>query len=230
MPAEHLTERVQDATTAVKALVPLVEAISALFATPGGIIAAIVVFAWLLSKFRSLPLLQHFSERKSVRQASMEKYLQEPERGDPVCLKVLREIRDTDMFRTATGIYAEKRRREALVVLHDDLSGIVTWRMIRRADPFLELDENDKFQVRPFTLVERFEFAFNTGVMYFGFGTAAVLFVGALLYPGLTSKDGLILLSAVLGLMALGIYSAVQNFPRRNALSIKDGLAKLDLG
>lgn len=172
-----LTARVEDARAAVEGLPALIGAISVLFSTPSGLFAVIAVSIWLLLKVKSIPLIQHFSQRRSERVASMEKYLDCPEKADITCVRVVQEMRDTHMFRTATGIYAEKRRRDALVSLHERVSHVANWRIIRRAHPFLEFNARHEMRVRSFNWIERVEFAFNTVIMFVSFAVAALLFV-----------------------------------------------------
>lgn len=184
----------------------------------GTAVFAVFVFSYLAIKIPQIPLFQWLIGLK----ASRLKWLTEHTAcisDDVFCKAVIEDIRDAMIFEKATGIYAEKNWRKALVELHD-LTG-VSWVIIRRARKFMSLGADGKINIRALTYGDRIEAWFNAAMAWLFLGMATLTFISILLIePRLpVVLTGVLLLIVLFG-CAFG--AAIQNLPKHAVIMISE--------
>lgn len=124
-------------------------------------------------------LLTYLERREDKKQEKIDKYLSNNSDIDEKCAEIVREQRDTIIFKSVTGIYAEKVFRCALIDLYNKMPYDVTWRMIRKSlSRFILIDDkfnNKVVSVKPVTKMEKITIGYN-------YTMAFLLLVIALMY------------------------------------------------
>lgn len=172
----ELTAQLKDATEAAQQVVPLADAVTNLLQTPVGLIAAVLFFLWLLVNKDFSHLFDLFERKEKKRSEQLDQYVSKPELADPDSVRVLSDLRDAHYFKIATGIYAEKKLRKALITLHNRASHHISWQQIRRAFQYIEISGDEALVIRQFTLFELIGYGYNQLVGYTCLLFAAGLF------------------------------------------------------
>lgn len=222
-----LAPQIKDATEAIQQVPPLVDALANLLQTPSGWVVLAAFFLWLLVN-KDFSHLFDFMERKERRRFEhLDLYVTKPELADEESVKVLRDLRDAHYFKIATGIYAEKNLRSALIALHNRTSHLVGWSSIRRAFPYIQANNRREVKIRELTGFEKFGYWYNQFVGYTSLFAAAGILS---LFVISSSKTFTSLAWGVGGTLAVVFFAMFvfsQNWPEYAARRIQKELAKL---
>lgn len=157
-------------------------------------------------------------------------YMSNQEAANEDVLKVIKDLRDAQYFKVATGIYAEKSLRESLIYLHEKTSHSITWTNIKRSLPYLSATSDTKIEVRKQKCTEKIGYWYNIGVGSLFFCFAIVIFLAFFLVsPG---SVGIIVGGATLSLLCafFAFFVFSQNWPVTSAKKIKEELHKVGQG
>lgn len=218
-----LAAQVKDTTEAIQNLPPLLNSLSGLFNSPISLIVIIAIAIWLLIKTDFSHIFDLLERKDKKRAEQLDLYVSKPELADDEAVKVLRDLRDAHYFKLATGIYAEKSFRNALIRLHTNLSHLVGWTTIRRTLPYIEVTKDGVVSVRELRFIDKIECGFNhiaAGLSFFAF--LAVTFVGANSGISVTFWA----FSTILTLF-VAAYAFSQNLPFKAAKRIRDELRSI---
>ncbi|MDP3811060.1 MAG: hypothetical protein Q8Q78_08670 [Hydrogenophaga sp.] len=206
---------------------PLFNSVSESLQSPVGLVTLLLVFVWLLVNKDVSHLFNLFERKERRRFELLEQYLSKPEIADKETRIAVSELRDAHYFKAATGIYAEKTFRHALLRMHAQTSFTVNWMQIRRARPHIELSTSGDAIIKPFLPFEIFGYWYNTITVYTSLLGAAIT-AAALMFsnhrnlPTLVGGFLLILIA-----VAFAIFVARQNWPYKAALHIQKELSKV---
>lgn len=174
----ELASQVEDLTKAVQKLPSLIDAIWSLLTTTTGIfifLLFLVFLLWLFGNKGFSPALEAFERKEKRRLEQLEAYVSFPESADPEAIKAIRDLRNAYYFKIATGIHAESKLRNVLIKMHETTSHHITWRQIRRALPYIEIDSTDTIKIRKPTRSEKITYRYNQCVAYTSLFVSAVL-------------------------------------------------------
>jgi hypothetical protein len=222
-----LAPQIKDATEAINQVPPLIDALIDLLQTPAGWLLLSALFLWLLINKDFSRLVDLMGRKERQRFEHLDLYVTKPELADEESVKVLRDLRDAHYFKIATGIYAEKNLRSALIKLHDQTSHEVNWALIRRAFPYIQANGQKQVKVRDLTAFEGFGCWYNQLVGYISLLTAAGIFS---LFVFSTTKSFASLIWVISGAFAalfFAMFVFAQNWPEQAAKRIQKELAKL---
>lgn len=226
--AEGLDSQVSSATEAVRKLPELVEAAIELFGTQTGVVIILALAGWLVFRLLSSNWLQFLElvERKSTQRiAALDRYVSAADSSDPVCVEVLRDMRDAYYFQSATGIYAERAARQALLELHRISPTVITWQRIGRAAQHLHYPNRGPAEVVKFSWLE-YAFHWYTLVTAWAATLGGVLMaLMILLIRPMSLTAGIFGFAVSAGSFALGIYMFTQRVPMVAAQRIKREVA-----
>jgi len=220
--------QVRDATEAIQQVPTLVAELTDLLQAPAGWLVLAAFFFWLLVN-KDFSHIFNVLERKERRRFEhLDLYVTKPELADEESVKVLRDLRDAHYFKIATGIYAEKRLRSALIALHNRTSHLVNWGQIRRAYPYINANDSGMVTIRELTGFERVSYWYNQFVGYTSLLLAAGIltlffFSGSKTFTSLAWGVG-----GTLFVVFFALFVFAQNWPALAAKQIKRELAKLE--
>lgn len=219
--------QIDKATDMVKSIPEFITAVSDLLQSPHGWLVLVVLLIWFLINRDLSHLFSLFERGEKQRLDKLESYVSNPSAADEKSLNVIKDLRDAYYFKVATGIYAEKGRRESLIKLHNDISHTINWVQIKRALPFIIAHSDMNSSIRDMEFRDKFVHYYNLAV-----GFLFLVFAIAVLLMFLISKPQN--LSGVLigvggaltpALFALFVFS--QNLPFESAKKIKKELERL---
>lgn len=223
----NLVPDVKDATEAIQQVPPLVEAIVSLLQTPAGWFVLAVLFFWLLVNKDFSHIFDMF-ERKERRQFEyLDLYIAKSELADEESVKVLRDLRDAHYFKVATGIYAEKKLRRALINLHDRTSHFISWTQIRRAFRYIETSEDGIVEIRKLRKFEAIGYWYNELIAYVCLLLAAGLLNLFLFSDGRNSTSVAWGIISPLAAVFFAMFVFAQNWPILAARRIQKELMKI---
>lgn len=224
MSANLLPFKVAEITQTAKESRELVDLVIETAKDPIGISVIVFVFLSIIF-YKTVPTaFNYLMKRKQWKTDLMDSYLAKNIAGNTPLNSVISDMRDTYYFNIATGIQAEKNRRESLIALHTSLGDIGSWQMIRRAGSFLRQNDQTGMYVPEFTTADKLGSAFNTMVFIF---FASIFAVGFSILVFLPPKDLNLVKTLALCVVASFIliaYSAFQNFPYLAAKKIQKKL------
>lgn len=221
-------------TDSITSIPNLQEAFKQVMSDPVNFIIFIIIFSFLILNYiaKNTFLLTYWERREDKKQEKIDRYLSNNSDMDEMCAEIVREQRDAIIFKNATGIYAEKVFRCALIDLRKKMPYDVTWRMIRKSLSRFSLNDEKKIIVKPITKIETVAMYYNyimgllllaiaVAVMYVSFyiltSNSILTFIDALTFIGIA------LLSSFLSVMVLSqnlpyifakrIYSELKNKP-----------------
>lgn len=171
-----LAPQLKDATEAIQHVPPLADAITNLLQTPTGWIAIAAFFFWLIVNKDFSHLFDILERKERRRSEHLDIYVAKPELADSESIKTLSDLRDAHYFKIATGIYAEKKLRYALINLHNRTSHHISWEKIRRAFSYIEINNDGTIVIRNLTRFESIGYWYNEIVGY-----ASLLFAAGFL-------------------------------------------------
>lgn len=149
----------QDAKDVLTELPALVDAFVRIFQGKYGllftVLAALLIAWYFLFKASPSGLLAYHQTRRRSRFEALEKYLSNADARDHSCVQTINEIYDAECFEQATGIYAERTKRSALVSLYGQVNQVASWRTIKAAQDFLEFNDPGIATIRPLTRWDR---------------------------------------------------------------------------
>lgn len=218
---------VKAATEAVTDLPAFFDSVTAVIQTPGGMLLTAFAILYLGVFKNSLNFAQVFGHRKRIRLATIEKYLSSTGNRTPDCAAALLDMYEAEIFRVATGIYAEKSQRSALIRLHAAVEHRDNWLAIRFARPNIVFDRAGGATIREFN-------AWDTAGLYYNWVMSFLALCGAgsmvallFLLPRLNwEKASLMVVAAVVAVFAAFV-AALQNRPHIVANRIREELAKI---
>jgi hypothetical protein len=219
-----LAPQIKDATAVIQHVTPLADAIANLFQTPTGWVAIPAFFFWLIVNKDFSHLFDILERKEKKRAEQLDLYVAKPELADSESLKVLSDLRDAHYFKIATGIYAEKKVRRALINLHNHTSHHINWRQIQRAFPYIEVKEDESIIIRRMTSFEAIGYWYNQIVGYFSLLFAAAIFT---LFLFVTPRTfGNVSLGVIGGLIMIffALFVFAQNWPLLAARKIQHEL------
>lgn len=155
----ELAPQVEDLAKAIQSLPSLLDAVSSL--PLSGWIVLVAFFLLFLANKNISQFFDVLKRKEKRRLEQIETYISSPDSGDANAMSALRDIRDAHYFKIATGIYAESRVRNAIIKLHEATSYLVTWRLIRRAYPYLDVSADEKVTVRELDFSENLSYWYN---------------------------------------------------------------------
>ncbi len=216
---------VETATKAVRELPALFDAIVALFQTSSGAVGTILVVLWLVMSKDLFRYTQFFGHRSRARSEAIEKYLGDQLARDPNCVATLTDMRDAEIFRVATNIYAEKLRRKGLIDLHAKVQHRVTWVGMRRALPYIEFKRDGTAYLRPFRFWDKVGYCYNAIIFIFAL-LSAVSLLGLVVFARLPSLEDVLWIMIGFGVAILIAGLALfQSLPDIAAKRIRKELA-----
>lgn len=218
--------KVKDATEAIQQFPPLVDAILNILSTPAGWVVLAALFLWLLVNKNFVHLFDIFERKERRRFEYLDLYIAKPELADAEALKVLRDFRDAHYFKVATRIDAKGKFRSALIVLHERTSHIVSWGLIRRAIPYIEVDQDGKVSIRERTTFETIGYRYNQLVGYVSLLAAAGIFSLFIFTNGKTLAALVWGVGGSFGVVFFAIFVFAQNWPVHAATCIKMELSR----
>lgn len=137
--------------------------------------------------------------------------------------EVLQDQLDEAYFKYATRISAEKRKREALIQLHESAQGELSWIHLKRASQFLDPTDKDKVMVK----VGRWDrfFCWYSAFVAVLFTFVSVFFVSVIPFCG-NLKVALAFLGVggLAGIVAMIVFA--QTFPVSSARRIEKFIQK----
>lgn len=146
----------------IRSIPNLQEALKPVMSDPVNFIIFSVIFLFFIFNYlvKNTFLLTYLERREDKKQEKIDRYLSNNSNIDEMCAEIVREQRDTIIFKSVTGIYAEKDFRCALIDLHKNMPYDVTWKMIRKSLSRFML-ENKKIIVKPITNMEKLTILYN---------------------------------------------------------------------
>lgn len=215
----------QDAQEVLTELPALADALFRVFQGRYGLLCTIVtvfLISWyFLFKANPNGLIAYYQTRRRSRFEALEKYLSNIEARDQNCAQAIRDIYEAECFEQATGIYAERTKRAALISLYNKVNDVASWRTIRTAENFLLFDEPGIATIRPLNKRDRISYLSHTI-----FGNATIV-IGALIFFMLPFLPGNRLLGFIEGfgafflLLVLGCLSLRERGPYECAKKIR---------
>lgn len=176
---------IKSITDLVTSIPDLQEAFKHVAADPVNLIIVIIFLLFLGLNFISKNnfIFTYWERREEKKLEKINKYLSNDSNIDEMCAEIVREQRDTIIFKSVTGIYVEKVFRCALIDLYKKMPYDVTWRMIRKSlSRFILIDDkfnNKVVSVKPVTNMEKLTIGYN-------YTMAFLLLVIALMYISIT--------------------------------------------
>lgn len=168
---------VDQATGMIKSLPDFFDAISGILQTPlGWLILVAIVFGILINRDFN-KLFSFFTRREKLKLERLKEYTTSKNSLDTQTHKAIEDIIDACYFKIATGIYAEKKRRNSLITLHKKISHTINWSQIKRALPFIKIESDSKTIIRDMTTEEKIGYFYNlfTGIIMLIFSSALFL-------------------------------------------------------
>lgn len=216
-----LTPKIQDTNDALEHLPQLANTISNCLQTPAGWIALTVFIFWMLITKDFSHIFNIVGRKEKEKIEHLDLYVTKPELADSESIRVLRDLRDAHYFKVATGIYAEKKLRNALINLHEQTSYLINWRQIRRAWLYFEVDKDERIAVREPTFFEFFEYWCNQISGYVLFLAAAGMFSLFVLIEERTLSTVLSYFGGLIVFILLAMFAFAQNWSFNAAKSIR---------
>jgi len=223
----ELTSQIKDATEAIHQLPPLVDGLVTLLKTPAGWFVLTAFFIWLLINKDFSRIFDFKDRRERQRFEHLDLYVNKPELADEDSVKALRDLRDAHYFKIATGIYAEKSLRKALIKLHDQTSHNVSWSSIRRAYQYIQADGNQNVTVRELTIFEKFGYWYNQIVGYVSLLAAASILSLFVLSSNKSIASFAWGVGGALATVFFAMFVFAQNWPEHAAKRIQREMTKM---
>jgi hypothetical protein len=156
-----LAEKTKDITEAVTQWSKLADEVFNLLQTPVGWILITMFIFWLLIT-KDFSHLFYILERKDKKLLDrLDLYISKPEWADKETFKALADIRDTHYFKMATGIYASKNIRNALIELNNYQLENISWHKICQANKYIKINKKNQIFIRSLTRGEKIEYVFH---------------------------------------------------------------------
>lgn len=214
----ELAPQVEDLAKAIQSLPSLLDAV---FSLPlSGWVFLISFFLWLLAN-KNIPHFFDLLERREKRRLEqLEIYVSSPDFGDANAINAIRDVRDAQYFKIATGIYAESRVRNAYIKLHEVTSHLISWRHICRAHPYLMVTADETVSVRTMDFSEKLSYWYNQFCAYFFLLTAATLVSLVILSGNKTPTSFLLGLGGGILSVFIAMFIFSQNWPVHAAKNI----------
>lgn len=179
---------------------------------------------WFVVNRNLLQLLKLQDEKEKKKLEAIESYLSDASNIDTECKEVFVDIRTSRYFKSATGIYAENKQRDALIALHNSLSSDISWTTIRRANPHIDFDSQNKAKVSEPTTSQKLGKFYNNMIGWLFLFFAALVFLIMIA----TAETGIIQFLLGMGMMVgcvgISLFSFAQNFPLASAERIRKEL------
>lgn len=197
----ELQSSIQEANNAVKDIPSLLETIILTLQGNYGFfifaLALCVVIWYFCCIANPSGYLTYFETRRRSRTERLEKYLSSQHSTETNSTAAIQEIYDSECFEHATGIYAERERRAALIQLHDKIAPSASWRTIMGAREYIDFDQNNCAFVKNATVWTQIHYWIN---MIIG---SIIFFIGEFSMVGLPFTSGNLNLNIFAGFIIL---------------------------
>lgn len=219
---------IEKAPEYLKAIQDIQPLLSETIQTPVGFFITLALSFWFILT-RDYNNIFNLLERKTNKKIEhLDKYLSTPALADPASFEVAKEQRDAYYFKISTnGIYAEKQLRSALITLHESSSSTITWKIIRRAMPFLDISDEGSLFVKDKNWNDRIGFFYNRLISSLLVLAAITLFLIHIIFVDIVIIETLKMLSNVVLCICLSLFMFAQNFPRIAADKIETELVNI---
>lgn len=218
------TNQIDKATGIVKSIPEFMAAVTEVLQSPYGWLVLVALLMWFLINRDLSNFFGLFERGEKQRLDKLESYVNNPSTADDQSLNVIKDLRDAYYFKAATGIYAEKGRREPLIKLHNDTSHTINWVQIKRALPFIVSRSDMTSSIREMAFMEKIGHYYNLVVgLFFLFFALVLLLVFFISNP--QSVNGIVI--GVGGALAFAVFSMFvfsQNWSFESAKKIKNEL------
>ncbi|EGR1588180.1 hypothetical protein [Vibrio parahaemolyticus] len=226
--AEGKNELVQ-ATEAVKSIPDFISAITDVLQTPSGLIVSVIVLLWFILNRDLTKIYGVFEYKQNKRLSRLDEYINNADSADGETLRVAKEQRDTYYFKIATnGIYAESTLRNSLIRLNENSSSKINWTLIRRAMPYIRLNEQKNIYIRDFDWQDSVSIFYNYTIAImlglFSIGSLFLLIFSSSLTFLTTLKIVFVAIMFAIGALVM----LAQNLSHTSAKAIKSELKQLD--
>lgn len=207
---------VTDSIEGVNNLNPLISAVLEVLTGPHGWIGAVILVGLALRTLlvadpgKFLDLLER-GEKKRI--GYLDRYVEKPGVPGNDVHHALIDVRDAHYFKCATGIYAESKRRSALLRLHRETSPAISWKFIRRANQHIEIDRNGNVSISEKLFWSKVSIWYNycVGAVFLCVGLIfSALFLSTLLEA---PKASIMFLGVALLGFLVSAFSLAQNLP-----------------
>ncbi len=185
--------------------------------TTGNVLIVVVVAAVALI-FNAQKILEFVERRKQIRIENLEKALCS-EYVNGLTKEHLKEELEAEYYNLTTGIYKNKKFREAIIEAYNSSDGSVNFTQFKRALPHIKF-HNSKLSVVITKTEKAFFYFFNV----FGF---MLLVFGLLLFviPGISKGETLLFKVTIMGMgvyfVAMSVIMLAQSLPVRSAKIVK---------
>jgi hypothetical protein len=177
----EFASQVEDLTELIKNAQSLLNAVGTI--SPLGWVIFMAFLFWLFMNKNAIHLFDLIKQKGDRRLKQLDSYLLTPDFCDKNTANAILDIRNALYFKSATGIYAESRTRDAYIRLHEATSHLITWKHIRRAQLYLEVDANGKTTVKEMDLLDRISYRYNQFLGYIILAISIFL-IGLAILPG----------------------------------------------
>jgi len=167
--------------------------------------------------------LRAIERKQNITFKHFDAYIAMGDSADEALVAALKDIRDARYFKMATGIHAEKIRRNAFIKAHEKLSNTIAWTHIRRALPYIDINEAGSISIRAKTKSDTVTWWFHLIFAILAGCFAVVLFGCGILLP----DNGAIGLM-IAGVLYLGfaMFIVAQNWPANASTMIDEELKR----
>lgn len=216
----------EQTTSFIKSIPEFADTLVALLRSPYGWLVFLGLLVWLLVNKNTIGLLAHLSKRDALKQEKLDAHIEKSNISDPKVLAVVKDIRDANHFKHATGIYATKRQREAIIDLYNKVSHGITWKQICRAMEFMEFSKDLGITYRTMTRFERFAHHYNIFTSISLLVLAALILIALLISAENTPMEIILRILGLIFCMFFSAFSYMQNWPYICADEIREELKK----
>ncbi len=217
---------IDDASKAVSLLGKLAEFIQQYPVLSGvlAVVVLVVLIVWVCLNFdvsRVFYPMEHKEKRKGE---TLDGYLASELAGCDETKRTISDLREAHYFKIATGIYAENLRRKAYVQLYESMPHLISWRLIRRALPYLDITPSGCAFVRQPSWDERLSYRYNQCI-----GFSFLIIAAVIMYFGILSGvAGFIgYIGFVFGSACVATIAFMQNWPMLAAKRIEEEQTRL---
>lgn len=214
----QITTKVDDLSEAIKSLPSLISSLQSLSIFEWTVV--ITLFLWLATNKKVPTIIEAIKSREKEKLDQLDSYIFNKDFLDENTAQVVRDMRDARHFRIATGIYAERRQRNALIKLHKATCHKFSWRNIRRAQSCLEINEDETIQMKTLSKFDLAGYWYNQLIGYVFLLLPAVIFTIIILSETKTTSSLLTSITSIILCIVFSMFVFSQNWPVQEARRI----------
>ncbi|SDL11023.1 hypothetical protein [Pseudomonas indica] len=208
-------------TEAIRSIPDLIDAILQALSEPYGWITLTAIAFWLFFNRNLLKFFSSHLNRENKRFEYISSYLEKSELANKLTLEAICDARDAHYFNQATGIFAERSRRESLILFHKKHSHHINWTHIRRALPYIETSNKQLISIRKMNASDIFGYYYNLITGFFCLLFSAAIFIAFITTQNPTPTSLLFVFLGIVLLSMLGLFVLSQTFPEQSAKKIE---------